>query len=356
MAPGEEDARGGPPGGGPAGFDLLGMGRRLSPLDCRKGIAGPMANRPAEAEYTIAAVSKLTGVSCHALRVWERRYGYPVPGRSASGHRRYGLDQVTTLKRLSELTRQGRSIGDLMNEVAAGRLVVGSGPATDPVSGPPAGSEVDELLGYLLRGDLPGADSCFENTASRRAADDTFAGVIAHALTETGERWFRRRVAVFQERCVSGFLRRKLGAMIDEARSANLAPRRTVILGAVQGDRHEGGVLLANLMLERAGWRVINLGVDLPVSEYVRAAESFRPDALALSFILSRNIQKRFHELTEVRGLPVFVGGRSILNYQSLARRHGLIPVPGPVSAAIEQMTAEIENWPDPARIDPPAR
>ena len=50
-----------------------------------------------ETEYSIAAVSKLTGVSCHALRVWERRYGFPVPHRSASGHRRYSRDQVRLL-------------------------------------------------------------------------------------------------------------------------------------------------------------------------------------------------------------------------------------------------------------------
>jgi len=311
-----------------------------------------MADRPGEAEYTIAAVSKLTGVSCHALRVWERRYGYPVPRRSASGHRRYGLDQVATLKRLSELTQQGRSIGDLIAQVLSGRLAVEPVPEADPVAPDSAGSEVDDLLGYLLRGDLPAADACFDHAVSSQAAEEMVAGVIAHTLTETGERWFRRRCAVFQERCVSGFIRRKLGAMIDEARRANTVPDRTVIVGTVQGDRHEGGVLLAHLMLERAGWRVINLGVDLPVSEYVSAAETFRPDALALSFILSRNINKRFQELTEVRGLPVFVGGRSILNYQRLARRHGLVPVSGPISSAIAQMREEIQNWPTAARAD----
>src|SRR5262245_673443 len=47
-----------------------------------RDMSGPIG-RP---EYTIAAVSKLTGVSCHTLRVWERRYGFPEPHRSASGH------------------------------------------------------------------------------------------------------------------------------------------------------------------------------------------------------------------------------------------------------------------------------
>ena len=82
--------------------------------------------------YSIAAVSKLTGVSCHALRVWERRYGFPIPERSASGHRRYGHQQVSVLRVLAKLTRGGRPIGELIGEYQAGRLdlrvAVGAGP------------------------------------------------------------------------------------------------------------------------------------------------------------------------------------------------------------------------------------
>lgn len=304
-----------------------------------------MANFPGEAEYPISAVSKLTGVSCHALRVWERRYGYPLPNRSASGHRRYGLDQVLMLRRLSELSHAGRPIGDLMSDVRAGRLTAGD----DPTEGVEAVAEgvgdLGEFLARMMAGDLAGGGACFDRLEASLGTDELVDRVIAPALTETGERWFRRKFAVFQERCVSGFLRRKLAGMVEQARRANAGPSRTVLIGTVQGDRHEGGVLIANLLLERAGWRVVNVGVDLPVSEYVRAVEVLRPDALALSFVLSRNINKRFQELAAVRGLPVFVGGRSILNYQSLARRSGLIPVPGTGASAVEQMSREFESW-----------
>ena len=64
------------------------------------------------------------------------------------------------------------------------------------------------------------------------------------------------------------------------------------------------------LLLERSGWRALMLGVDLPVREYQRAVDSWRPDALALSFVMSRNINKRFQELSKIRGLPIFVGLR----------------------------------------------
>lgn len=302
-----------------------------------------MPRSSAEAEYPIAAVSKLTGVSCHALRVWERRYGFPVPHRSPSGHRRYRHDQVLTLRRLSELSHEGRSIGELIGDVLAGRLNVEpeAAPETPSVA---AGGPVVELLDALQEADLDAADRVFDDLRVRLGTDGLLAQVVSPALTETGERWFRRRCSVFHERCISGFFRRKLAAMIDEARRSNPRPGRRVIVGTVQGDRHEGGVLIAHVLLEQAGWRVINLGVDVPITEYERAAAEFRPDALALSFVLSRNINKRFQELTRLKGVPVFVGGRSILNYQTLARRHGLIPVPGPAVEAVAHLQRMFES------------
>ena len=304
-----------------------------------------MAYTAGEAEYPIAAVSKLTGVSCPARRVWERRYGFPVPHRSASGHRRYRLDQVAVLRQLSELSRSGRSISALIADVQAGRLTIDSAVPARAPTGDALPAELDAFLERLLCGDIASADTRFDNLEASLGAEDLVTRVIAPVLTETGERWFRRRCAVFQERCVSGFLRHRLASIIEEARRANSAPRHTIVIGAVQGDRHEGGVLIANLILERAGWRVINLGVDLPVSEYVRAVEHLRPDALALSFVLSRNINKRFQELSRLESLPVFVGGRSILNYQSLARRYGLTPVLGPVTVAVQSLLGEFEAW-----------
>jgi methanogenic corrinoid protein MtbC1 len=296
-----------------------------------------------EPEYTIAAVSKLTGISCHALRVWERRYGFPVPHRAPSGHRRYRSEHVRVLLQIAERVRQGDSIGELITSYRTGQSESPEDPpaVVDPLDIPSATAVVD----LLVAGDLAGADAAFEKMAQRLSPPDLIARLIEPALIDTGERWFRGECAACQEHCASGFFRRKLDRLIDEARRDNPRPRHTAVVGTVQGDRHEGGVLIVTLLLERAGWRALPLGVDLPVREYQEAVTRWRPDALALSFVLSRNINKRFQELSQVRGVPVFVGGRSILNYQGLARRHGLIPLVGVAVQAIDSLLAEFDRW-----------
>ncbi len=294
-------------------------------------------------DYSIAAVSKLTGVSCHALRVWERRYQFPVPHRSASGHRRYSRDQVLVLNRVSELSKTGHTIGDLLTAARDGRIRVDSQRPVDAAT--VADPEVIELVDRLLAGDMLGAEICYESLASKYTAVDVVTHVIEPALIEGGERWYRRECEIFQDSLVTGFLHRKLEVLIDMARRSNTRPTRTIIVGTVEGDRHAGGITMLQLLLEHAGWRVLNLGVDIPVSEYQKAVAMRRPDAIGISFVLSRNINKRFRELSQIKDVPIFVGGRSILNYQRLSRRYGLIPIVGPACTAVDHMIESFEVW-----------
>ena len=293
------------------------------------------------AEYSIAAVSKLTGVSCHALRVWERRYQFPIPRRSSSGHRRYTSDQVGLLRNLAGLAGSGRPIGELIGEYKAGRLAFAATPAVNSSERPVTAVIVD----HLLDGNLAEAEIILDRLAGELSPIEMVQRVIEPALIDAGERWYRKECEIFQERHATGVLHNRLTRILDQARRSNTHPHRTALVGAVEGDRHEGGILMVSLALELAGWRAVPLGPDLPVVEYGKAVKAWHPDAVGLSFVLSRNINKRFRELAQIKGVPIIVGGRSIVNHQGLARRHGLIPLTGSLSAATARMIREVEAW-----------
>ena len=84
---------------------------------------------------------------------------------------------------------------------------------------------------------------------------------------------------------------------------------------------------MISLALELASWRTLPLGVDVPIEEYQKAIDAWHPDALVLSFVLSRNINKRFQELSRIKKVPVFVGGRSIVNHQGAGSSTWLDPL-----------------------------
>jgi 5-methyltetrahydrofolate--homocysteine methyltransferase len=60
-----------------------------------------------------------------------------------------------------------------------------------------------------------------------------------------------------------------------------------VVIGTVKGDIHDIGKNLVAMMLEGAGFEVINIGVNNPVEKYLEAIEEHRPDILGMSALLT---------------------------------------------------------------------
>jgi len=68
---------------------------------------------PEEEYFEISAVARLTGISSHVLRVWERRYGVVEPRRSDSKRRRYLREDIQRLSLLKTLVDNGHAIGSI---------------------------------------------------------------------------------------------------------------------------------------------------------------------------------------------------------------------------------------------------
>ncbi len=64
-------------------------------------------------------------------------------------------------------------------------------------------------------------------------------------------------------------------------------PIGKVVIGTVKGDIHDIGKNLVGMMLEGAGFDVIDLGINNPVEDYLAALEEHKPDILGMSALLT---------------------------------------------------------------------
>ncbi|MBT8086949.1 MAG: MerR family transcriptional regulator [Gammaproteobacteria bacterium] len=76
-------------------------------------------NQKHESVYGIGAVARLTGLTDHAIRVWERRYGAVVARRAPNGRREYTTADVEKLRLLKRLTDEGIAISQIANDDVA---------------------------------------------------------------------------------------------------------------------------------------------------------------------------------------------------------------------------------------------
>jgi 5-methyltetrahydrofolate--homocysteine methyltransferase len=64
-------------------------------------------------------------------------------------------------------------------------------------------------------------------------------------------------------------------------------PVGKVVIGTVKGDIHDIGKNLVAMMLEGAGFEVIDIGINVPVEQYLQALEEHQPDILGMSALLT---------------------------------------------------------------------
>ncbi|KEJ91258.1 corrinoid protein [Synergistes jonesii] len=88
-----------------------------------------------------------------------------------------------------------------------------------------------------------------------------------------------------------------------------------ILMVTVEGDLHDIGVKLVGMMLEGAGFEVINLGVDIPAAKIIEKVKELRPDILGLSAMLTttmasmKNVMDALKEEGLLDNIKVMVGG-----------------------------------------------
>ena len=95
-------------------------------------------------------------------------------------------------------------------------------------------------------------------------------------------------------------------------------PIGRVVIGTVKGDLHDIGKNLVKMMLEGAGFAVIDLGVDVSEEKFIEAVKEHKPQILALSALLTTtmNNQQTVIEALKAADLrdkvKVMVGGAPV--------------------------------------------
>src|SRR5678816_842392 len=107
-----------------------------------------MKSSRSAATLNISQVERDTGLSKDALRIWERRYGFPNPARDAYGERQYDAAQVQKLRLIKRLIDGGRRPRSLVGKPLAELAKLAADNLPDPVASGAreAHGEIVELL------------------------------------------------------------------------------------------------------------------------------------------------------------------------------------------------------------------
>lgn len=291
--------------------------------------------------FNIAAVERDTGLSKDVLRMWERRYGFPVPERDSNGERCYPTAQVERLRLIKRLMDSGHRPGKLLAMPPEGLAELAPrrpGPGPKVVSSPDA-DELTSLVALIKAHDGAGYQQAMHHRLAREGMQRFVQYTVAPLTHRIGESWEDGSIEVFEEHLFTELTKRLLRQAIAALPTARGGPR--VLLTSVPEEQHVLGLLMVESLFTLEGAECIPLGTQMPLFEIARAAEAHRADIVALSFSIAfpgRQVPSLIQQLRQI--LPphvaLWAGGAGTLRCTPIDGVRFLPSLPEAVTAITE--------------------
>ncbi|UQZ90162.1 hypothetical protein C4J81_13520 [Deltaproteobacteria bacterium Smac51] len=143
------------------------------------------------------------------------------------------------------------------------------------------------------------------------------------ALTDIGERYETGEYFI-SGLIMAGEIMNRVITLVAPRMAENVVNmlRGRVLIGTVKGDIHGLGKNIAGALLSAYGFEVKDLGVDVPVREFIANLQSFQPDIIGLSVLLTScypSLGETIEALRQARGdspnPPIFISGAQITGH-----------------------------------------
>lgn len=200
---------------------------------------------------------------------------------------------------------------------AASSSAGGATAATAVTPGRPRwASEPERLAGRLIGGDETGAWQLIDDALTAGAtAEAVYTQLLVPALADVGDRWEAGDATVADEHTATVVVQR-LAARLGPSFNRPGRKRGTIVLGAAPGDQHGLTVGLLADPLRGRGFRVVDLGANVPLEAWVdavRSAERLR--AVGISVVapgLDTDVAAAIDAIHRAVTVPIVVGGGAL--------------------------------------------
>lgn len=268
---------------------------------------------------SIGGLARACGIPVETLRNWERRYGFPLPQRRGSGHRRYPLALVPRLRLIREVTDFGFKPSfavSATDEELISAIISARGASVRSQDSEP---RKDLEAWIALVESLNGAqlDAELRRSLGRLGAARFVLERTVPFLEELGARWESGSLNVAHEHFASAIVENVLASVWRPLSPARRGTR--VVLAALEGELHSLGLQMAAVLLAMACFDVVFLGANTPLDDILLAGKAPHVAAVVVGFVKSSDL---------LRGKTLLEQLRAKLPHESTLLAGGDVPLP----------------------------
>ena len=266
--------------------------------------------------FTIKDLENLSGIKAHTIRIWEQRYSFLRPGRTASNIRYYSNDDLKTILNISILNKYGFKIShiDKMSAADVQTRVAGLN-----IADAQQARVVNELIQKMVDLDTVGFENILEKQITANGIEKTIIKAIFPFFERIGILWQTGNINPAQEHLTTNIIRQKLIVGIDDAKPV-IKINKSFLLFLPERELHELGLLLVYYLLKKRGVNVFYIGANVPLKDAQFIAEAKKPNYIYIHLTSSSpgfNFSKFLTQLTERIPKPrIIISGYPAFNYK----------------------------------------
>lgn len=225
-------------------------------------------------KFTIKDLENLSGIKAHTIRIWEQRYSFLKPQRTATNIRYYSNHELKMLLNISLLNKYGYKISHIdrmsEDELRSKMLTLSNNAAQQE-------RIVNELIQHMVDLEMEAFEDILEQQIRQRGIEKTITFILFPFLERIGILWLTDHINPAQEHLTTNIIRQKLIVGIDGTRPV-LAMKTKMLLFLPENEHHEVGLLFLHYLLKSRGIQVIYLGANVPLKDLAFIVESQKPD------------------------------------------------------------------------------
>ncbi|MFZ9718615.1 MAG: MerR family transcriptional regulator, partial [Chitinophagaceae bacterium] len=193
-------------------------------------------------KFTIKDLENLSGIKAHTIRIWEQRYSFLRPQRTATNIRYYSNQELKTLLNISLLNKYGYKISHINrmgNEELRSKIL--------SLSGAQAQQEriVNDLIQHMIDLNTEDFEEVLDQYIVARGIEKTITHIIFPFLDRIGILWVTDHINPAQEHLITNIIRQKLIVGIESI-ATPFKLNTKVLLFLPENEHHELGLLFLN--------------------------------------------------------------------------------------------------------------
>ncbi len=177
---------------------------------------------------------------------------------------------------------------------------------------PPA----ERLTRMVIEGERTGLDATIAALLETMDPLDIINGPLMAGMDEVGRLFGDGQLIVAEVLVSAEVMRAAVDLVRPHLRAGDTADRGSILLATVRGDVHDIGKNLVGMIFATNGWRVVDLGVQVPSNRLIEAWRTERTDLIGLSGLLVRSAHQMVATAKDLAAdgvnVPVLVGGAAL--------------------------------------------